>query len=176
MKIFSTDVWNLKKLKEKNIIKIPWLILFLYSKMSIQNSFIQRTMYNPQGRILDFLMGVDDTHRPPNYTLTYFEFPYVCPKLWRLRTDERLLASKRFATDPRISILLEPRTYFRLFVNVLYIYFLVGCSKVGWQANHIPKALFPGFGAGEKRHPIHLPRICPRTRSQNKPEFPSFFR
>ena len=176
MKIFSTDVWNLKKLKEKNIIKIPWLILFLYRKMSIQNSFIQRTMYNPQERILDFLMGVDDTHRPPNHTLTYFEFPYVCPKLWRLRTDERLLASKRFATDPRISILLEARTYFRLFVNVLYIYFLVGCSKVGWQANHIPKALFPGFGAGEKRHPIHLPRICPRTRSQNKSEFPSFFR
>ena len=117
-------------------------------------------------------MGVDDTHRPPNYTLTYFEFPYVCPKLWRLRTDERLLASKRFATDPRISILLEARTYFRLFVNVLYIYFLVGCSKVGWQANHIPKALW----SRGKAPPNPPPRIRPRTRSQNKPEFPSSFR
>ena len=28
-------------LKDKNIIKVPWLILFLYSKTSVQNSFVQ---------------------------------------------------------------------------------------------------------------------------------------
>ena len=30
----------------KKIINVPWLILFLYSKTSIQNSFVQRTMMN----------------------------------------------------------------------------------------------------------------------------------
>ena len=28
-------------LKDKNIIKVPWLILFLYSKTSVQNNFVQ---------------------------------------------------------------------------------------------------------------------------------------
>ena len=28
-------------LKDKNIVKFPWLILFLYSKTSVQNSFLE---------------------------------------------------------------------------------------------------------------------------------------
>ena len=32
-------VWNLIFLRDKNIIKVPWLILFLYNKTSVQNSF-----------------------------------------------------------------------------------------------------------------------------------------
>ena len=40
MKIFS-HVWNSK---EKNIIEVPWLVLFLYNITSIQNSFVECTM------------------------------------------------------------------------------------------------------------------------------------
>ena len=41
MNIFS-HVWDLVKFRtEKNIIEVPWLGFFLYSKMSIKNSFVQ---------------------------------------------------------------------------------------------------------------------------------------
>ena len=35
-------VWNLVKFRtEKNISEVTWLVLFLYNKMSIKNSFVQ---------------------------------------------------------------------------------------------------------------------------------------
>ena len=40
MKILFHE-WNLNCLKNKKIIKVPWRILFLYSKKSVQNSFLE---------------------------------------------------------------------------------------------------------------------------------------
>ena len=88
-----------------------------------------------QGRIQDFLMGVEGggnyNNRPSNYTLIYFKLSYVCPKTRRFRKDEGWLASQGFC-DPRISIFFGP-TYFRLFFHV--IYFSVSCST-GAVASH----------------------------------------
>ena len=39
MNMFS-HVWNLVKFRTEKI-EVPWLVLFLYNKMSIKNSFVQ---------------------------------------------------------------------------------------------------------------------------------------
>ena len=40
MNIFSRVKFG-KVQNRKNIIEVPWLVLFLYNKMSIKNSFVQ---------------------------------------------------------------------------------------------------------------------------------------
>ena len=40
MNIFSHVEFG-KVQNRKNIIEVPWLVLFLYNKMSIKNSFVQ---------------------------------------------------------------------------------------------------------------------------------------
>ena len=42
--------------------------------------------YRGGSRIIKW--GMDDTNRPPNYTLIYFKLSYDCPKTWRFRKDE----------------------------------------------------------------------------------------
>ena len=38
---YDQHAWNLISFKDKNIVKVPWLSLFLYSKTSVQNSFLE---------------------------------------------------------------------------------------------------------------------------------------